>query len=160
MPKATSQNITKRARISPKPPVDPIFAAIEQTQKLEKLWGDLNSKLDVAQSKAEKKHGRRPLALIAWRKYGAIGGLAGERAEKAWDRRAGMAVHRREYDLALNAERDATIRMSKTRPTTPAGAAAMLKYVLSDALVGEMEWHSVAFDTIIATISTWTLQAK
>ena len=160
MAQATSKNITKRARISPKPPVDPIFAAIEQAQKLEKLWGDLNSKLDVAQSKAEKKHGRRPLALIAWRKYGAIGGLAGERAEKAWDRRAGMAVHRREYDLALNAERDATIRMSKTRPTTPAGAAAMLEYVKTEAEIGEMEWHEVAFATLIATLATWKPQAK
>ena len=125
--------------------VDPIFAAIEQRRKLEKVWGDLYSKLDVAEHRAGKKHGQRP---------------TGERAEKAWDRRAGIAVQRRECDRALNAESDATMRMAKTRPTTPAAAAAMLEYVKTDAMIGEMEWHSVAFDTIIAAISTWTLQAK
>jgi hypothetical protein len=124
---------------------DPIFAAIEQRRKLEKVWGDLYSKIDVAERRAGKKHGQRP---------------TGERAEKAWDRRAGIAVQRRECDRAINAESDATMRLAKTRPTTPAGAAVMLEYLKTDAKPGEMEWHSVAFDTIIATISTWTLQAK
>jgi hypothetical protein len=49
---------------------------------------------------------------------------AGERAEKAWDRRAGLAAQRRECDRAIDAERAAHERMATTRPTTPAGAAA------------------------------------
>jgi hypothetical protein len=54
--------------------VDPIFAAIDNHRKLLNAWVALYAALDRAEFKAQKKHGRRPLALVAWRNYSAIGG--------------------------------------------------------------------------------------
>lgn len=175
----------------PKKATDPIYAAIAERRKREKIWGDLSSRLEVAVNKANKKHGHRPWSLIRWRKYGAIGGdeidrarrefldegsnpkmineeyrdakareRAGERAEKAWDRRVGIAAQRRECDRAIAADNVVTKQMAKTRPTTPAGAAAMLAYLKKDAESGEMSWHETAFDTLIATLNVWGKAAQ
>jgi hypothetical protein len=53
---------------------DPIFAAIKKHRQLEREWMRLSEALERTENKAEKKHGRRPWSLIAWRNYGAIGG--------------------------------------------------------------------------------------
>jgi hypothetical protein len=165
---------------------DPIFAAIAERQKLEKIWSVLYHKLDVAEGRADKKHGRRPWGLIKWRKYGAIGGSeidkareafleegfkpkminteyrdakarerAAQRAQKAWDRRVGIAAQRRECDRAMEAESRASVRMAKTRPTTPAGAAAMLEYVKAGMKDGEIDWHDIALATLVTTLRAW-----
>jgi hypothetical protein len=80
---------------------------------------------------------------------------AAERAQRAWDRRAGIAIKRRECDQASEAARRADMRMAKMRPTTPVGAAAMLAYLKEDIKGGENNWHNVAFDTLIATLTAW-----
>lgn len=80
---------------------------------------------------------------------------AGERAEIAWDRRAGMMPLRRKLEQAFKAERGAALRMVKTRPTTPAGAAALLAYTKDDAKGGEINWHGIAMDTLIQTLKAW-----
>lgn len=165
---------------------DPIVAAIAEHQKLEKIWGRLGHKLELAKDRASKKYGRRPWSLIAWRKYSAIGGdeidkarkeflaaglkpkminkeyrdakareRAGERAEKAWDRRAGIAAQRRKFERANEAEQRAAERMAKTKPTTPAGAAAMLAYVKTDMEGGDIDWHDTAIATLVATLKAW-----
>ena len=61
---------------------DPIFAAIAEHHRLEKIWCDHCHKLDVAQYKARKKYGQRPWSLIAWRNYSAIGGGEIDNARK------------------------------------------------------------------------------
>jgi len=52
---------------------DPIYAAIEQHRKLIAESDRLYDELQKAEYVAEKKHGRRPSSLIAWRSYSAIG---------------------------------------------------------------------------------------
>src|SRR5271163_357825 len=67
----------KRAKVkrpATRADADPIFAAIEQHQKLFKAYDDLCDALEEAEMKAKKKHGDRPWSLIAWRNYSAIGG--------------------------------------------------------------------------------------
>jgi hypothetical protein len=49
------------------------------------------------------------------------------RAARAWEKRAGLAELRREYDLADAAENRAARNLAKTKPTTLAGAAALLE---------------------------------
>jgi hypothetical protein len=120
---------------------DPIFAAISERRKLEKIWCDLYHKLDVAEYKAGKKYGRRP--------------GSSERADKAWDRRVGIAAQRQECDRAIKAEHRAGVRFATTKPTTPAGAAAMLVYLKADVKGGAIDWHEMAFTTLIATLKAW-----
>jgi hypothetical protein len=164
---------------------DPIYAAIDAHLRLDKFWCDLSEKLDLAEYKAQKKHGARPCTLVAWRDWLTSGsgidkarkdflaqGLdpnminkeyrdakrrerAAERAERAWDRRTGIAPLRRECDRAIEAERRAAVRMAKTRPTTPAGVAKMLAFLKADIKDGETHWHEIAFDTLVATLKTW-----
>ena len=167
---------------------DPIFAAIAAAKRLKKLWFRIYQRLDLADHRAENKHGVRPLGtLIAWRNYSAIGRMEIDaaygrflrekvaprktiekeylaakarerddcaRAQKAWDKRAGLSALRREYDKALADETRAQRRMVKTRPTTPAGAAAFLAYVNAD-MMGEADWHRPAIETLIATLNVW-----
>jgi hypothetical protein len=64
-------NTSKTTRASQ---VDPIFAAIDNHRKLFKAWNALYDAIERAESKANKKHGRRPWSLVAWRNYSAIGG--------------------------------------------------------------------------------------
>jgi DnaJ-domain-containing protein 1 len=120
---------------------DPIFAAIEQREKLQKIWCDLCHKLDLAEYKASKTYGGRP--------------DSDERAAKAWDRRVGIAAQRRECDRAIEAEHRAGVRFARTKPTTPAGAGAMLAYLHTDVKGGAIDWHPIAFATIIATLKSW-----
>ena len=51
---------------------DPIYAAIKQHRKLVAESDRLYDELQKAENAAEKKHGRRPSALIAWRSYSVI----------------------------------------------------------------------------------------
>jgi hypothetical protein len=120
---------------------DPIFAAIEQREKLQNIWVKLYHKLDLAEFHARKKHGLRP--------------GSSERAAKAWDRRIGIVAQRRECDRAIEAEHRAGLRFARTKPTTPAGVAAMLAYLHTDVKAGAIDWHPIAFATIIATLKSW-----
>lgn len=181
----------KKAKRKPLRKPDPIFEAMKAAKAAMKHWNRLYDGLQRSEWKARKTHGNRPWSLIAWRKYGAIGGgeieraraefLAeglsrklvlkeyqdakarerkGERAERAWDRRAGITAQRRECDRASALDNRLHMTMAATKPTTPAGAAALLTYLRDDMQGGETEWHEIALDTIIATLPTWTLQAK
>jgi hypothetical protein len=167
---------------------DPIFAAIDEHSRLVKASDRLHTALDLARSKAEKKHGSRPFVLIAWRHYSHIGGSeidrareeflklpaidpkkiekeyvaakaryrAAERAELAWYKRSGLEPQRREYERTFAAERRAAVRLAKTMPSTPAGAAAMLAYVKADHIEdGPTEWHMATLETIIGVLAAW-----
>lgn len=120
---------------------DPIRAAISERQRLEKIWCVLGRDLDLAEYRASKKLGSRP--------HGSA------RAEKAWDRRAGITAKRRKYERAIEAEERATARLAKTKPTTLASAAVMLAYLKKDVDAGDMDWHDTAFATLIGTLKAW-----
>lgn len=77
---------------------------------------------------------------------------AGERALIAWYKRAGLLEKLRERDRANVVDNRLHKRLARTRPTTPAGAAAFLSYVRSTGMDG-IEWHEIAIDTIIRTLA-------
>jgi hypothetical protein len=80
---------------------------------------------------------------------------AGKRAERAWDKRAGLAVQRRNLHRAMVAEWRAGTRLANTKPRTPGGAAAMLAYVKADMEDSEIKWHGILLDSVISTLATW-----
>jgi hypothetical protein len=85
--------------------------------------------------------------------------LGTELARKEWDKRAGLATQRRDLERALSAEQCAALQLAKTRPTTPAGAGALLAYVKNIMLeIGDMDWHPTALDTIIGALATMALR--
>ena len=174
-------------RTSAEPVVDPIYAAIEQHRKLIAESDRLYDELQKAECVAEKKHGRRPSSLIAWRSHSAIGASeiddrreeflrqpgadrkqvereyrdakhragAGARAGFAWDKRTGIAPLRQLYERTRRAETAAGRRMANTKPTTPAGAAALIDYVRRDIEIGEgPEWHKIALAITAAALSS------
>jgi hypothetical protein len=169
---------------------DPIYAAIEQHRKFVAESDRLYDELQKAENAAEKKHGRRPSALIAWRSYSAIGASeiddrreeflrqpgadrkqvereyrdakdrarAAARAGLEWDKRTGVAPLRQLYERTRRAETAVGRRMAKTKPTTPAGAAALVDYVRHDIEIGEgPEWHKIALATTAAALSRMSL---
>ena len=99
---------------------------------------------------------------------------AAARAGLEWDKRTGVAPLRQRYERTRRAETAAGRRMAETKPTTPAGAAALVNYVGHDleitpagaaALVdyvghdieiGESpEWHKIALATTAAALSDY-----
>jgi hypothetical protein len=166
---------------------DPIYAAIEQYRKLVAESDRLYDELQKAENVAEKKHGRRPSSLIAWRSYSAISASeiddrreeflrqpgadrkqvereyryakdrarAAARAGLEWDKRTGITPLRQLYERTRRAETAVGRRMAKTKPTTPAGAAALIDYVRRDIEIGEgPESHKIALATTAAALSS------
>ena len=52
---------------------DPIFVAVKTARAASRAWLAVCDQIDRAEARALKKYGARPLGLIAWRHYGAIG---------------------------------------------------------------------------------------
>jgi hypothetical protein len=79
---------------------------------------------------------------------------AAERAGAEWDQRAGIAPLREQYEHSNLAERRAAMRMARTKPTTPAGAAALVSYVRREieTLGGISEWQMPALKTVAAAL--------
>ncbi len=73
-----------KARKAPavKAAADPIFAAIAEHKARARESRSRFCKLFDAELEASKKYGKRPLQLIAWRTYSAIGGCEIERARE------------------------------------------------------------------------------
>jgi hypothetical protein len=72
----------------------------------------------------------------------------------AWDKRAGLATLRKEVDRRVAAEKQYAKRLARTIPTTPAGAAALIRYVLDDDLeADESYWHMTALRSAIAALN-------
>jgi hypothetical protein len=61
---------------------------------------------------------------------------AAERACVDWNYRAGVAPLREQYERANDAWREAVMRMARTKPVTPAGAAALIDYARRDIDIG------------------------
>jgi hypothetical protein len=63
---------------------------------------------------------------------------------------------RQEADRAAEAESAAALRLAKTKPRTPAGAATALAYIVNemDQMHGQVDWHMAAIETIAAALRT------
>jgi hypothetical protein len=73
----------------------------------------------------------------------------------AWDERAGLTTLREDIDRRLGAEHQYAWRLAHTKPATPAGAAALIQYVLDDDLATEEEyWHMTALRSAVAALNS------
>jgi hypothetical protein len=76
------------------------------------------------------------------------------RAGREWDKKAGIASLRQEYERSHRAVRAAARLMAKTKPTTAAGAAAMVDYARRDIEDGVgPEWPMIALKTVAASLA-------
>lgn len=165
---------------------DPVFAAIAEHKRIVAAAGELQNELDLAEFEAAKTHGHRPIPLIRWRNYSAIGASeidgrregflnlpdadpeaiekeyldakarikAKQAAGPAWDNRTGLAKQRGDFERALATEGRYAKRLARARPTTPAGAAALLHYMLADDLTSDASyWHLPALKSIAAALA-------
>jgi hypothetical protein len=90
------------------------LALVERCRKGDRRWDVLYKKIDCAEVAARSEHGRRPIALIAWRNYSHIGGSEIERARDEFiragiDENVVQAEYRsakKRYGAALRAEED------------------------------------------------------
>jgi hypothetical protein len=143
MPKATRVHSTPRRTASlrktappARPIVDPIFAAIENHKKLNRAWHDLCPVLEAAELD-EEGYGPRPAA--------------------------DLTALRRNEDHAHVAAEEAAWKMARTKPTTVAGASAMLSFIATNPTnglfeLGETRWHETAFRTVTAALAKITRQ--
>ena len=73
----------------------------------------------------------------------------------SWDERAGLAALREEFDSRTSAERQYAWLLARTKPATPAGAAALIQHVLDDDLSGDEDfWHMTALKTAVAALNS------
>ena len=84
---------------------------------------------------------------------------AAEQAGVEWDQRAGIAPLREQYERARLAEHRGGMRMARTKPTTMAGAAAMITYTRRDIMKGEVDWQMVALKTVAVALAQMNVQA-
>jgi len=71
----------------------------------------------------------------------------------AWDKNTGLEASRKDLDRRIAAEQQYAKRLARTMPTTPAGVAALIQYVLDDDLVSdESYWHMTALRSAVAAL--------
>jgi hypothetical protein len=136
--------------------VDPIFDAIAEHKAREKEFYRLRNELEEATSQAEKEHGEPPPYRGALLRQP---GADSEQIEKEyrdanerlaeWEHRAGIAPLREQLEHNDRVEQRAAMRMARTKPTTPAGAAALVEYTRRDIISngGLADWHMPALKT-------------
>jgi hypothetical protein len=72
----------------------------------------------------------------------------------AWDERTGLATLRNDVDRRVAAEWQYARRLAHTKPTTPAGVAALIQYILDDDLAAdESYWHMAALRSAVAALN-------
>lgn len=91
-----------------------------------------------------------------------------KRFDRAWlDLEASLngegvgAVKQRAHDAAENAAWE----MARTKPSTAAGASALLTYIATGPItglfeLGETQWHETAFRTVVASLADITGQSR
>jgi hypothetical protein len=73
----------------------------------------------------------------------------------AWDDRNGLATLRKDLDRGVGVEQRYAERLARTKPTTPAGVATLIQYVLDDYLeAGEGHWHMTSLKTAVAALNS------
>jgi hypothetical protein len=73
----------------------------------------------------------------------------------AWDEWTGLATLRKDVDRRLAAEWRYAKRLARAKPATPAGAAALIQYILDDDLEpDEKYWHMTALRSAVAALNS------
>jgi hypothetical protein len=81
-----------------------------------------------------------------------------KRLDRAWlDLEAALDKEQGDADRA----HDAAWEMARTKPSTAAGAAALLAYITTGPItglfeLGETQWHETAFRTVVAALAQIT----
>jgi hypothetical protein len=79
----------------------------------------------------------------------------------AWDKRTGLETLRKEVDRGVACERQYAKRLASTKPTTAAGVAALIQYVLDDDLTtDEDHWHMTALKTAVTALNSMGAAAQ
>jgi hypothetical protein len=79
----------------------------------------------------------------------------------AWDKTTGLETLRKDVDRRAAAERRYVKRLARTMPTTPAGAAALIQYILDDDLeADETYWHMTALRSAVAALNSMRAVAQ
>jgi hypothetical protein len=110
--------------------------------------------LEVTRAEVLKQSGVDPTAIQTeyWNLKARL--LGAKPGAEEWDKNAGLARLRRDLDRALFAERRASWKLAGTKPTTAAGAGALLDYVKTMMFeIGDLNWHKHALDTIIGALA-------
>jgi len=157
--------------------IDPIFAAIEADRALEEKTNELSMAFSALEDAAEAQHGPRPIALVVWRSHYigdaeidvlrrallAQPGADSERIEleyrdakarcseriragEAWDERTGIAALREQLKCA-EAPLWEDGRLATIKPTTPAGAGALVAYAADYLERFSEEWALIALQS-------------
>ena len=75
-------------------------------------------------------------------------------AGAAWDKRTGLEILSKNVDQAIATADRCSKRLAGTMPTTPAGAAALIQYILDDDLdADENYWHMIALRSAVAALN-------
>jgi len=87
--------------------------------------------------------------------------VAAERAASKWDQRAGVAPMREQLRLANVATKQAAFQLGRTKPTTPAGAAALIACVLRyvEDEITDGSWSVTALKTTAAALARMNVDA-
>jgi len=81
-------------------------------------------------------------------------------AGPAWDELTGLSALRKDADRGFAAEWRYVKRLARTKPTTPAGAAALIQYVLDDDFSDdESYWHMTALRSAVAALNSMSAAA-
>jgi hypothetical protein len=76
-------------------------------------------------------------------------------AGPAWDELTGLSALRKDADRGFAAEWRHVKRLARTKPTTPAGTAALIQYVLDDDFSDdESYWHMTALRSAVAALNS------
>jgi hypothetical protein len=75
------------------------------------------------------------------------------------------AVKQRDVDRAVDTAENAAWEMAQTKPSTAAGASALLSYIATGPVtglfeLGETHWHETAFRTVVASLAKITRQSQ
>jgi hypothetical protein len=138
----TTKPRTRKAPATDGAELDPIFAAIAGHKALAKEAGRLEAAARAARNRVEKKWGEWLLAPNNWPGEAIVSPF--------YDR----------WNLAGRAEGNAAMRMARTKPTTPAGAAAMIAHARreieapSDGHYGD--WVMIALKTVAVALTRMT----
>jgi hypothetical protein len=73
----------------------------------------------------------------------------------AWDKTTGLETLRKDVDRRSTAEWRYAKRLARTMPTTPAGVAALIQYIMDNDLVAdESYWHMTALRSAVAGLNS------
>jgi hypothetical protein len=82
-------------------------------------------------------------------------------AGPAWDERTGLAALHEDVDRRIAAARRYAKRLARTKPATPAGAAALIQYILDDDFVNdESYWHMTALRSAVAALNSMNVAVQ